>query len=89
MELVSARHKILSVLDDIKNWRRELYKGYDNNLRILCNGKLYTYTEFESARDELPKDEHGLIKNCKHVYLDDDLINKIDYLLSEVDYLLY
>ena len=23
MELVVSRHKILSVLDDIKNWRRE------------------------------------------------------------------
>ena len=27
MEIVASRHKILSVLDDIKNWRRELYKG--------------------------------------------------------------
>ena len=45
MEIVASRHKILSVLDDIKNWRRELYKGYDNNVRILCNGKLYTYTD--------------------------------------------
>ena len=28
MEIVASRHKILSVLDDIKNWRRELYKGF-------------------------------------------------------------
>lgn len=88
MEIVVSRHKILSVLDDIKNWRRELYKGYDNNVRILCNGKLYTYTEFEETRNELLKDEHGLIKGCKHVYLDNDLIDKIDDLLSEVNYLL-
>lgn len=88
MEIVASRHKILSVLDDIKNWRRELYKGYDNNVRILCNGKLYTYTEFEKAIDELPKDEHGLIKDCKHVYSDNDLIDKIDDFLSEVNYLL-
>lgn len=38
MEIVASRDKILSILDDIKNWRRELYKGYDNNIRILCNG---------------------------------------------------
>ena len=88
MEIVASRYKILSVLDDIKNWRRELYKGYDNNVKILCNGKLYTYTEFEEARDELPKDEHGLIKDSKHVYLDNDLIDKIDDFLSEVNYLL-
>ena len=37
---------------------------------------------------ELPKDEYGLIKDCKHIYLDNDLIDKIDYLLSEVNYLL-
>ena len=93
MEIMASRHKILSVLDDIKNWRRELYKGYENNVRILCNGKLYTYTEFEKARDELPKDElpkdeHVLIKDCKHVYLDNDLIDKIDDFLSEANYLL-
>ena len=88
MELVVSRHKILSVLDDINNWRRELYKGYDNNVRILCNCKLYTYTEFEEAKDELPKDEHGLINDCKYVYLDNDLIDKIDDLLSSVNYLL-
>lgn len=88
MEIVVSRHKILSVLDDIKNWRRELYKGYDNNVRILCNGKLYTRTEFEETRDELPKDEHGLIKDAKHVYLNNDLIDKIDDLLSEINYLL-
>ena len=34
MELVLYRHKILSVLEDIKNWRRELYKGYNKNLEI-------------------------------------------------------
>lgn len=88
MEIVVSRHKILSVLDDINNWRRELYKGYDNNVRILCDGKLYTYTELEEVWDELPKDEHGLIKDCKYIYLNDDLIDKIDDLLSDVNYLL-
>ena len=72
MEIVASRHKILSVLDDIKNWR----------------SKLYTRTEFEETRDELPKDEHGLIKDAKHVYLNNDLIDKIDDLLSEINYLL-
>ncbi len=52
MEIVASRHKMLSVLDDIKNWHRELYKGYDNNVRILCNGKLCTHAEFEDAIDE-------------------------------------
>lgn len=42
----------------------------------------------KKARDELPKDEHGLTKDSKHVYLDNDLIDKIDDLLSEVNYLL-
>ena len=51
MELVSSRHKIMSVLEEIKNWRRELYKGYDNNVSILFNGKLYTYNEFEETKD--------------------------------------
>lgn len=57
-------------------------------MRILCNGKLYTYAEFKKAKDELPKDEDGLIKDCKHVYLESYLIDKIADLLSEVKNLL-
>ena len=88
MEIVASRHKILSVLNDIKNWRREIYKGYDSNIRYLCNGKIYTSSELEKSKKDLPQDEPGMIKDCKHVYLDNDLIDKIDDLLSEVNYLL-
>lgn len=88
MELITSRHKLISVLDDINDWRRNIYKGYDNNLKILCNGKLYTPIELEEAKDELPKDEHGLIKDTKEVYLADDLINSIDDLLYDIKHLL-
>lgn len=47
MEIVASRHKILSVLGDIRNWRREISKGYDSNIRYLCNGKIYTSSELE------------------------------------------
>jgi len=49
---------------------------------------LYTFTELEEAREELPKDEHGFLKDCKHVYLENELIDKIDDLLSDINYLL-
>ena len=88
MELIISRYKMLSVLDDIKNWRREIYKGYDNNISILYDGKLYTHMEFEQVRDKLPKDEYGRVKNCRYIYLQNDLIDKIDDLLYEVNHLL-
>ena len=88
MKLVVSRHQLLLTLDEINNWRREIYKGYDSNLRILCNGKLYTSMEFEEARDKLPKDNRGLVKDVKYVYLDNDLINKIDDLLYDIKDLL-
>jgi len=43
MELVVLRHKMLAVLYELSNWRRNIYKEYDNNLMYLCGGKLYTY----------------------------------------------
>lgn len=49
MELITSRHKLISVLDDINDWRRNIYKGYDNNLKILCNGKLYTFISFRKT----------------------------------------
>ena len=88
MKLVVARNKLLSLLYDLKDWRRNLYKGYDNDIRYLCDGKLYNYQEFEDNREKLPRDEHGFIKDCKHVYLEQDLINKIDDLISDVEYLI-
>ena len=88
MELVLNRHKLLSILEDIKAWRRELYKGYDNNIKYLCNGKLYDFYELEQSRDELPRDEYGIIKDCQSIYLESDLINKIDDLLYDINYLL-
>lgn len=88
MELVINRQKMFSVLEDIKNWRRELYKGYDSNIKYLCNGKLYSFEEYIKNEESFPKNEQGFTKDLKMVYTTNELINKIDYFLSEVKHLL-
>lgn len=89
MELVLARYKMISILEDFNEWRRSIYKGYDNDIKYLCNGKLYSFVEFEKNKNDFPKDENGFIKNLKSVYVDTDIINKIDDLLYEIQHLLY
>jgi len=83
MKLVVSRHRMLATLKEFKDWRRDLYKGYDNNLNYFCNGKIYTIKKFRNA-DDIPRDEHGIVKGCKTIYYDQYIIDKIDDLLFEV-----
>ena len=33
----------------------------------------------------VPRDEHGIIKDCKSIYYVDDIINRIDEILYDVN----
>ena len=41
MNLVVNKYKLLSALEELKSWRRDLYKGYDNDIKHLSNGNIY------------------------------------------------
>ena len=38
MNLVVNKYKLLNALEELKSWRRDLYKGYDNEIKYLGNG---------------------------------------------------
>ena len=83
MNIVTNRYKLIMTLNELSNWRRELYKGYDNKIKYFCNGKLYN--EMELYEDEsVPRDEHRLITDCHDIYMVDDIIDKIDDILYDV-----
>ena len=41
INLVVNKYKLLSALEELKSWRRYLYKGYDNDIKHLSNGNIY------------------------------------------------
>ena len=84
MNLVVNKYKLLSALEELKSWRRDLYKGYDNDIKHLSNGNIYTQQELLEDIN-VPRDEHGIIKDCKSIYYVDDIINRIDEILYDVN----
>ena len=84
MNLVVNKYKLLSALEELKSWRRYLYKGYDNDIKHLSNGNIYTQQKLLEDIN-VPRDEHGIIKDCKRIYYVDDIINRIDEILYDVN----
>ena len=80
MELVVDRHKLVSTLYELEKWRRNLYKGYDNNIQYLRNGKIYN--QWENMNKDFSNDD---INDCKEIYLVEDIINQIDDILYDVN----
>ena len=80
MKLVVNRHKLVPVLYELENWRRNLYKGYDNNIKYLRNGKIYD--QWENIDENFSSDD---TTNCKDVYLVEDIINQIDDILYDIN----
>ena len=83
MNLIVNKYKLLNALEDLSNWRRELYKGYDNDIKYFCNGKLYNQKDLLEDKS-VPRDEHGLIISAKGIYLVSEIIDHIDEILSDV-----
>ena len=65
---------------ELENRRRVLYKGYDNNIKYLRNGKIYD--QWENIDENFSSDD---ITDCKDVYLVEDIINQIDDILYDVN----
>lgn len=87
MNLIVNKNKLVEALEELSNWRRELYKSYDNDIKYVCNGKIYNHKELHEDKSIL-RDEHGTIKGCKEVYIVNDIIDHIDRILSEVNNLI-
>lgn len=83
MNLVANRNKMFSVLDDFMEWRRELNRGRAEDVKFLCQGKIYTAEELRKDKT-LERDENGLLKDCKEIYLVDDVIDRIDGIIGDL-----
>lgn len=84
MELVVNRDKLVSALDELQRWRRDLYKRYDNDIHHLCDGKLFNQHDMIFASENIPRDETGKMKESKEVYYVDTIINKVDDILYDI-----
>lgn len=83
MDLVVNRNKMLLALSELKDWYGALYNGKCYDTKYVCEGKIYTQQELHNA-DNLQRDEHGLIKDCKEVYLIDDVLNRINDIIGDM-----
>ena len=70
-------YKLLLALEELKEYRRELYKGYSNDVLYLING--YKYEGLDKKTD-VKCDEGKSIQ----VIDTDKVIDKIDDILSDI-----
>ena len=81
VNLVVNRHKLITALYDLENYRRGIYKGYINNADYAVDGKIVG--KWDDIRDK----DFGDAKI--KAYLDDeDVLRELDYILDKVRHLL-
>ncbi len=79
IENVINRNKLICALDEIKNFRTNLYKGFEENIIIVKNDKVINSKEFKTKED---------INGTKGYISVSDVIDELDRCLSEVKHLL-
>lgn len=90
MRLVANRHKFLVALSELKEWYIQILNGKDvnENTKYLIQGNIYTLSETQDKKfykkNNIEKDEHGLIKDCKTIYFQEDILKKIEEILEGV-----
>ena len=88
MRLVANRHKFLAALSELKEWYIQILNGKDvnENTKYLIQGNVYTLSETQNKKfcknNNIEKDEHGFINDCKTIYLQEDILKKIEEILD-------
>ena len=88
MRLVTNRHKFLAALSELKEWYIQILNGKDvnENTKDLIQGNVYSINETQNKKfyknNNIKKDEHGFIKDCKTIYLQEDILKKIEEILD-------
>lgn len=81
VNLIVNRHKLISALYDLENYRRGIYKGYINNAVYAVDGKI------EGKWEDIREKDFGEAKI--KAYLDDeDVLRELDNILDGVRHLL-
>lgn len=81
VDLITNRHKLICALYDLDNYRRDLYKGYINNMTYAVDDKIVG--KWDDIRDK----DFGDTKITSYLE-DEDVINEIDNILDKVRFLL-
>lgn len=78
IDLINNRHKLAYALDELKQLRRNIYKGYSNNYIIVSEDQVV-------IRDgEKVKEEYNF-EDAKTYLHDQDIIDQIDQILDIVN----
>lgn len=75
--------KLVNALNDISEFRRDLYKGYYNNFMYMTEGYKYERLD-EKIPLDIPKDEESK-RGSIQVLDSDDVINKISEIFRDYD----
>ena len=93
MELYLNANNMLCSLYDIICWRRAIYNGKNyGEGSVLYKGKLYSKDEWEKTKhtkDEYEEGKPFLKEKVTYLYTEDELINKLDDLLRDIDNFVY
>ena len=93
MELYLNANNMLCSLYDIICWRRVIYNGKNyGEGSVLYKGKLYSKDEWEKTKhteDEYEEGKPFLKEKVTYLYTEDELINKLDDLLRDIDNFVY
>ena len=80
IQLITNRHTLMKALYDLADYRRNLYKGYNNKYIIVKDNEV-VYKEGQKIK------EYDI--EAAKTYLDDnDVIDKLDDILDQVRHLL-
>ena len=93
MELYLNANNMLCSLYDIICWTRAIYNGKNyGEGSVLYKGKLYSKDEWEKTKhteDEYEEGKPFLKEKVTYLYTEDELINKLDDLLRDIDNFVY
>lgn len=78
VQLVVNRYRMLHTLHELSNFRRELYKGYDNTDTIVVKDNRVV------MRDDKKLEDYDLEGTKLYIY-DDKIINRLDDILTDVN----
>ena len=88
MELYLNANNMLCSLYDIICWKRAIYNGKNyGEGHVVYKGKMYGRDEWEKLKhteDEYDKETHFLKEKVYHVYTEEELENKLDYLMRDI-----
>lgn len=93
MELYLNANNMLCSLYDIINWKRAIYNGKNyGEGHVVYKGKMYSRDEWEKLKhteDEYDKETHFLKEKVYYVYTEEELENKLDYLMKDIHDFVY